>query len=253
MRAPGVALALAVACATSSAQPQQRQGHSAVTPAWPIGFVAGAARARLTADWTENPYQTERGYCVDSMHLDTAWARAGYRAVYVTAISRAKAKDSTQETIDFGCPVGHPMVHTHAAYCDMTQWGVDLFSCSMDRPEALQCQPSLPDVASLLTSKAPFGVIQCGKRQFRFYFATDYLWMLGVSPGDTQQHSHSNIARDGTTVSRHSAPRSTSSVSQSGHGGDHPGQSSRSDVSTWLDRGRRRVYSVRRHAGGGGR
>lgn len=244
--------ALAFTFGSASVQPA-RQGHSSVAPAWPIGFVSGAARQRLTADWTENPYQTERGYCVDSMHLDTTWARSGYRAVYVTAITRAKAKDSTQETIDFGCRVGQPMIHTHAAYCDITQWGVDLYSCSMDRPEALQCQPSLPDVASLLISKAPFGVIQCGRRQFRFYFATDYLWMLKGVLDDLQSHSHSNITHDGAAVSRSRQATRTASVSQPGHRGDHPGQSRSSHVSTWLDRGRRRVHSVRRHRRGGGR
>src|SRR5690348_2381833 len=203
-------------------------------------------------DWSENPYQTERGYCLAGITQDTTWLKAGYRAIYVTQATRAHATDSTQMTVDFVCDKGQPTLHTHAAYCTITPWGVDLFSCSMHRPEAEQCSPSLTDVASLLVSEAPFNVIQCGKEQFRFYWATDYLWMLGVTPHDLQQRTHGDGAHHTPAVHSDRASVHPSSVSHGRRSGN-PGESRAGHVETWLDRGRRGLYSIRRHDRGGGR
>lgn len=182
----------ALCCLAACATPVQAAKPTAL--GWPIGFVAGDARRQLVGNWNDHDaFQTERGYCVTADSLHKAWATAGYHAVYVTEVARAHATDSTQETIDFKCAVGQPTVHTHAAYCDITRWGVDLFSCSLHRPEAQQCAPSLPDIASLIVSEAPYAIVQCGPEQFRFYWATDYLWLLKGTKYDREQHPYSGI------------------------------------------------------------
>ena len=158
--------------------------HHALAPAgWPLGFVAGAARDTLVATWNDTArFQPERAYCVRKDSLAADWLPR-YRAVFITAIARAGATaPATETSVNAVCGKQVPVLHTHVGYCTPTRWGPDPFSCSMTRTEATQCDPSVNDVASLLLSGAPYNVIQCGRQQFRFYWASDYLWMLA---GDT--------------------------------------------------------------------
>lgn len=143
-----------------------------------LGFVAGAARGMLMADWDAHefaPQQAERGYCVTRDSIATDWQPAGYHTVYVLEIERATMRDAGPMHSDFDCG-GRPAIHTHAAFCQMSLFGEEPSTCTLDVPESYQCQPSAPDLRTLLEHDGAYDVIQCGERQFRFYFRDDYLY-----------------------------------------------------------------------------
>lgn len=142
----------------------------------PLGFITGDARAMLVADWNgENRFQPERMYCVAS-DSSVNWGSV-YRATYVLKLNRAHVQYADPMSVLADCGSA-PSVHTHAAYCPITAWGVNLFLCSLTVPEAMQCEPSAPDLHTFLRSGAPYNIIQCGPTQFVFIWPTEAAALL---------------------------------------------------------------------------
>ncbi len=154
----------------------------------PLGFVAGAARDTLLTQWQDTArLQVERAYCVTKDSVAADWKQAGYHAVYVLNVMRASTKHADEMGVAAFCPYGMPMLHTHAEFCRVSLWGPEPSTCSLTAPEAFQCQPSIPDILLTLADGADYGVVQCGPRQFRFFFAYEYGWLL-----EEQHHGDSS-------------------------------------------------------------
>jgi hypothetical protein len=133
------------------------------------------ARRQLEPTWSEDPQQFERAYCVSNWSV--AVDRVNRTPVQqdsvfrVYAITPADLRSATPNSADFECPSGVPELHTHPpATCasDNIAW------CVAGGPDAYSCQPSRGDLVKLIRRGDPFGVIQCDKRAFRFYFPAEY-------------------------------------------------------------------------------
>ncbi|HJU91038.1 MAG TPA: hypothetical protein VJ672_16755 [Gemmatimonadaceae bacterium] len=140
-----------------------------------FGVVMEQARRSLEPTWSEDPQQFERAYCVSN------WTVAVDRVTRnplqqdsvfrVFAVTPADLRSATPNSADFECPPGVPELHTHPpATCasDNVAW------CIAGGPDAFSCQPSRGDLVKLVRRGDPFGVIQCDKRAFRFFFPAEY-------------------------------------------------------------------------------
>lgn len=174
MRAVAV-LSLALALSLAPVRPASPLRPPAPTLV-PLGFVAGRARETLAADWDRyniEPGAPERGYCVTRDSVATDWVPAGYHAVFVLDVVRAEATDSGVMHVQFDCH-GRPALHTHGGYCQMSLWGEIPSTCVLDDPRAFQCQPSIPDIHTLLVRDGAYDVVQCGPEAFAFYWRENY-------------------------------------------------------------------------------
>lgn len=163
----------------------------------PLGFVTSAARDTLTADWSDDPRAPERAYCVDTDSVPQDWS-PGYQVVYVTRVHRVSDPMATPMTTALDCH-GRPAIHSHGGYCVVDQWGVEPETCSSARPEADQCQPSIPDLSLLLKGGEDYDVIQCGRTQFVFVWRTIYLNFLGgehgTNPSEDRRGERAGVPR----------------------------------------------------------
>lgn len=160
------------------------QPYRTTTPPVLIGIVTGTARAVMERDWSDSVGQVERAYCVERMTIlrsidDTSAIRNGrdtlaldsagehpYLAVIVEQVSRAKvAKATPTQLVDIRCSSGQPIVHTHAPHTCQPDG-----TCDFGGVNAWQCFPSRVDYETLMREEMPFGVIQCDRRAFMFYW-----------------------------------------------------------------------------------
>jgi hypothetical protein len=148
------------------------------------GVVMDAARNALAAQWTDEPTQVERAYCVTQwwstasrkVHVqasnDTATVqkpdgRDADTVFRVTAIKPVETKDATPNGATFACPPGVPEVHTHppaTCYSDRAD------QCYAGGADAYSCQPSREDVRKLMERGDAFAIVQCDKHAFVFYY-----------------------------------------------------------------------------------
>ena len=156
------------------------------------GVVMDAARNALAAQWTDEPTQVERAYCV------TQWWPAASRSAHVRSVSDSDAvqkpdgrdadtvyrvigikpvetSDATPNGATFSCPPGVPEVHTHppaTCYSDRTD------QCYAGGADAYSCQPSREDARKLIERGDAFAIVQCDRHAFVFYYPSQF-----VAPG----------------------------------------------------------------------
>ena len=148
------------------------------------GVVMDAARNSLAAQWTDEPKQVERAYCVtqwwstasrnshvrasnDTSTVQKPDGREADTVFRVTEIKPVETQDATPNGATFACPAGVPEVHTHppaTCYSDRTD------QCYAGGADAYSCQPSREDVRKLMERGDPFAIVQCDKLAFVFYY-----------------------------------------------------------------------------------
>ena len=127
------------------------------------GRATGRARllrAYCVAQWTYGVYQVSREA---PAKVDTIFRVLNVQGAPVIAAGPS--------SIEFECPSGMPEVHTHTP---TTCTGDDVKTCAVGGLNAWSCQPSRQDLEKLVARGDPFGIIQCDKRSFRFYYPHEY-------------------------------------------------------------------------------
>ena len=161
-----VALLTAV-CATT------QSGAQAVR----LGVVMDGPRKQLVEAWDDaNPRQVERAYCVVDWsygvyHVSKTPPIQDDTVFRVFAIKNVDVTNPTPISADFECPAGSPELHIHTP---TTCMGDDIETCKLGGLNAYSCQPSRDDYEKLVRRRDVFGVIQCDKRSFRFYYPAEY-------------------------------------------------------------------------------
>jgi hypothetical protein len=141
-----------------------------------LGVLMDGARAPLERAWSEDPRQVERAFCV------THWSFGVYHVtrtmpvqddtVYrVFSVAPAAVVKAGPASADFACPAGVPELHVHTP---TSCAGDDLDTCVAGGLNAYSCQPSRGDLEKLTDRGDAFGVVQCDRRAFRFYFPSEY-------------------------------------------------------------------------------
>ena len=138
-----------------------------------FGIVSEEVRAQLDTAWSDDPRQVERAYCVRRARLVAQSSKGrGADSLYrVLAVRPAEVREAGPNYAVFECPPGTPELHTHTpATCanDDPRW------CVAGGPDAYSCQPSRGDYEKLLRRRDAFGVIQCDRRVFRFYYPHEF-------------------------------------------------------------------------------
>jgi hypothetical protein len=165
-RSVGAAL-LAAVCATATRAQAVR-----------LGVVMDGPRKQLVESWDElNPRQVERAYCVVDWsygvyHVSKTPPLQDDTVFRVFAIKNVDVTNATPISADFECPEGSPELHIHTP---TTCMGDDVETCKLGGLNAYSCQPSRDDYEKLVRRHDPFGVIQCDKRSFRFYYPAEYI------------------------------------------------------------------------------
>ena len=141
-----------------------------------LGVVMDQPREALERLWSEEPRQVERAYCVAQFtygaYQVSREAPAKVDTIFrVLALSDAPVANAGPSSIEFECPAGQPEVHTHTP----TTCSSDAVkTCTVGGLNAWSCQPSRQDLEKLLARGDPFGIIQCDRRSFRFYYPHEY-------------------------------------------------------------------------------
>ena len=166
-----------------------------------LGVVMDSARAALERVWSEDPRQVERAYCVTHWsygvyHVTRVMPRQDDTVFRVFAVRPAAVVSAGPASADFACPPGVPELHVHTP---TTCAGDDLNSCVVGGLNAYSCQPSRGDLEKLVDRGDAFGVVQCDRRSFRFYFAAEYSGAGRVSDGPARRVPRSR-ATAGTDV-----------------------------------------------------
>jgi hypothetical protein len=143
-----------------------------------FGTVAQEVRAALDSAWRDDPGQVERAYCVRRARLAAQAVRPGVvdSIFRVLAVRPAEVREAGPNYALFDCPRGTPELHTHSpATCpsDDARW------CEAGGPDAYSCQPSRGDYEKLARRGDQFGIIQCDRHTFRFYYPSEY---AGTAP-----------------------------------------------------------------------
>lgn len=139
-------------------------------------------RQTLASAWTESPTQVERAYCVKDWsygvyHVSKTEPIQDDTVFRVFAIEPADASNAGPMSVDFNCPTGMPELHIHTP---TTCMGDDLATCITGGLNAYSCQPSRGDLEKLVRRGDPFGVVQCDRRAFRFYYPSEYTGNSGA-------------------------------------------------------------------------
>ena len=173
-----VMLGVGVALATSSLGAQVMR----------YGVVMDAARNALAAEWTDEPAQVERAYCVtqwwtatsrnarvhasnDSAGVQKPDGREADTVFRVIQIKPVETTDATPNGATFACPPGVPEVHTHppaTCYSDRAD------QCYAGGADAYSCQPSREDARKLLERGDAFAIVQCDRHAFVFYYPSQF-------------------------------------------------------------------------------
>lgn len=141
-----------------------------------LGVVMDTPREALERLWSEEPRQLERAYCVARYSLGVYQVSretpAKVDTIFrVLSLDAAPVANAGPSSIEFECPPGQPEVHTHTP---TTCTGDDVKTCTVGGLNAWSCQPSRQDLEKLLARGDPFGIIQCDRRSFRFYYPHEY-------------------------------------------------------------------------------
>lgn len=138
------------------------------------GVMDDSARTMLAAAWSDDSAQSERAYCVRRARI--VMHRVSDTAVdsifRVLEVRPAHVVHASPNHVEFECKPGTPELHTHTpATCvgDAPEW------CEHGGPDAYSCQPSRDDYVELIRRGDPFGIVQCDRRAFRFYYPSDYV------------------------------------------------------------------------------
>jgi hypothetical protein len=141
------------------------------------GVLMDDLRNTLAGDWTDEPHQVERTYCV------TEWwpaivrgSDSGDRAAdTLFRVAQAKAMAAVSATpngASFACAAGVPELHTHPP---ATCYGDRVDQCYAGGPDAYSCQPSREDVRTLLRRGDRFAIIQCDRFAYVFYYPGQFV------------------------------------------------------------------------------
>ena len=156
-----------------------------------LGVVMDTPREMLARLWTEDARQVERAYCV------VQWSYGVYQVTKdppvktdtifrVFGVKDAPVTNAGPSSIEFECPPGVPEMHTHTP---TTCTGDDVRTCTTGGLNAYSCQPSRQDLEKLIARGDPFGIIQCDRRSYRFYYPHEYgmpVQTLSQRAGDTR-------------------------------------------------------------------
>src|SRR5579862_4853154 len=179
-----VVVALAAVCATTPMRAQAVR----------LGVVMDGPRKQLVESWDDvNPRQVERAYCVVDWsygvyHVSKTPPIQDDTVFRVFAIKNVDVTNATPISADFECPEGSPELHIHTP---TTCMGDDAETCKLGGLNAFSCQPSRDDYEKLVRRRDAFGVIQCDKRSFRFYYPAEYAQpgaaVVAAPPNQTPQ------------------------------------------------------------------
>lgn len=138
-----------------------------------FGVMGDSVTRQLRALWTDDSTQNERAYCVQRARISSRPVLGGgVDSIYrVLAVKPVQTTGQDPNHVQFECAPGTPELHTHTPATCLSD---DASSCKFDGPLAFSCQPSREDYRELLTRGDQFGVIQCDRRAFRFYYPSDY-------------------------------------------------------------------------------
>jgi hypothetical protein len=176
-----------------------------------LGVVMDGPRAELAQYWNGlDPHQVERAYCIVDWsygvyHVSRTAPVQDDTVFRVFALKPADVTNATPVSADFNCADGVPELHVHTP---TTCMGDDADTCKLGGLNAYSCQPSRGDYEKLVQRKDPFGVIQCDKLAYRFYYPSDYAEQSTVAnysdpppgvAGNLTPAMQSKPGRDGTT------------------------------------------------------
>jgi hypothetical protein len=138
------------------------------------GVMGDSVTALLRAAWTDDSMQSERAYCVQRARISSRpTLGGGIDSIFrVLAVKQATPTSQDPNHVQFECATGTPELHTHTPATCLTD---DASSCRADGPLAYSCQPSRSDYEELLARGDEYGIIQCDRRAFRFYYPSEYL------------------------------------------------------------------------------
>ena len=170
---PTVALGIALLCAVVMAPARAQTVR--------YGIMSAEVRARLDSAWSDDSAQVERAYCVRRVRISAQ--RVSPTAVdtifRVLEVRPAEVREAGTSYAVFECRPGTPELHTHTpATCPSD----DPRYCVADGPDAYSCQPSRGDYEKLARRRDPFGVIQCARRVFRFYYPSEFASVRETRP-----------------------------------------------------------------------
>lgn len=137
------------------------------------GVMSDSVTAQLRAAWTDDSTQNERAYCVQRARITSRPALGGGTdSIFrVLAVKPAVITAQDPNHAQFECAHGTPELHTHTPATCLTD---DASSCRADGPLAFSCQPSRSDYEELLARGDQYGIIQCDRRAFRFYYPSEF-------------------------------------------------------------------------------
>jgi len=138
------------------------------------GVMEDSVTAQLRAAWSDDSTQSERAYCVQRARITSRpTLGGGVDSIFrVLAVKAAVVTGQDPNHVQFECAQGTPELHTHTPATCLTD---DAGSCRSDGPLAYSCQPSRSDYEELITRGDQYGIIQCDRRAFRFYYPSEYL------------------------------------------------------------------------------
>lgn len=164
-------------------------GCVANQPVIQFGMVTDPARTAMELAWSEHPDQAETAWCVtgwlplSSLGQDSATIggehiglsgnareQPPFIGAVVYAVKRAPYESATNAGVNgIHCGDGVPVIHTHTpTTCDTVG------RCRTGGPDAWQCAPSREDYRLLLLTHTPYGVVQCDRHGFVFYWRRHY-------------------------------------------------------------------------------
>jgi len=137
------------------------------------GVMGDSVTAELRAAWSDDSVQSERAYCVQRARISSRpTLGGGIDSIFrVLAVKPATPTSQDPNHVQFECAKGTPELHTHTPATCLTD---DASSCRADGPLAYSCQPSRSDYEELLARGDEYGIIQCDRRAFRFYYPSEY-------------------------------------------------------------------------------
>jgi hypothetical protein len=138
------------------------------------GVMGDSVTAQLRSAWSDDSTQSERAYCVQRARITSRPSLGGgIDSIFrVLSVKPANATGQDPNHVQFECAPGTPELHTHTPATCLTD---DPRSCRADGPLAFSCQPSRSDYEELLTRRDQYGIIQCDRRAFRFYYPSEYV------------------------------------------------------------------------------
>lgn len=170
-----------------------------------LGVVMDGPRKTLADAWSDTPRQLERAYCIKNWtsgvyHVSRTPPIQDDTIFRVFSIESADGSNAGPMSIDFSCPTGMPELHVHTP---TTCTGDSVATCVTGGINAYSCQPSRGDLQKLVRRGDEFGVVQCDKHAFRFYYPSEYLAPPGVVSQREGSPRTGNETTSGTNLRSH--------------------------------------------------